>query len=104
MYKSILKETKKIYGGEDGVDDGEINNQLNQNPFSQFYFYNPENMTPAASADSARRYFSWIYFLFTGVPNVMTPNFQQPDTKFFMGIPSFARFDNTPLTKTIKSY
>jgi NTE family protein len=61
-------------------------------------------MAPVASAESARRYFSWIYFLFTGVPNVVSPNFQQPDTKFFLGIPSFARFDNTPLTRTIKKY
>jgi NTE family protein len=110
MYKSFIKENKRIYIGndcdddDDGNDEDERYNQPSQNPFSQFYFYNLENVSPVASAESARRYFSWIYFLFTGVPNVMSPNIQQPDTKFFMGIPSFARFDNTPLTNTIKRY
>jgi NTE family protein len=93
-YKAFLKENETIYGGND----------KNHYPFSQLYFYDPQNMSPVASAESARRYFSWIHFLFAGVPNVMSPNLQQPDTKFFMGIPSFARFDNTPLVKTIKKY
>ena len=34
----------------------------------------------------------------------MSANFSQPDTKFLSGIPPFARFDNTPLTNTIKEY
>jgi NTE family protein len=95
-YKSILNENEKIFNSS-------AKNRY-QIPFSLLHFYNPENIPPIASAESARRYFSWIYFLFTGVPNVMSPNFQQPDTKFFLGIPSFARFDNTPLTRTIKKY
>ena len=93
-YKSFLKEQEKIFGFKN-------NHKIS---FNAFHFYNPENMSPIASAESARRYFSWVHFLFTGVPNVMSPNFQQPDTKFLLGIPSFARFDNTPLTKTIKKY
>jgi len=97
-YKSFLKENEKIYGGKN------THHPHHQNLFSQLYFYNPENISPVASAESARRYFSWIYFLFTGVTNVMSPNFQQPDTKFFTGIPPLARFDNTPLTKIIKKY
>jgi predicted acylesterase/phospholipase RssA len=95
-YKSILNENEKIFNSS-------AKNSY-QIPFSLLYFYSPENSSPIASAESARRYFSWIYFLYTGVPNVMSPNFQQPDTKFFLGIPSFARFDNTPLTRTIKKY
>lgn len=98
MYKSFLRANKKIHEG------GQNNDHLYQNPFSQIYLYRPENISPAASAESARRYFSWIYFLFTGVPNVMSPNFPQPDTKFFMGVPPFARFDNTPMIITIKKY
>jgi len=93
-YNTFLKENERIFG----------ENKSNYSPFSQLYFYNPQNISPVASAESARRYFSWIHFLFSGVPNVMSPNLQQPDTKFFMGIPSFARFDNTPLAKTIKNY
>jgi len=93
-YNTFLKENERIFG----------ENKSNYSPFSQLYFYNPQNISPVASAESARRYFSWIHFLISGVPNVMSPNLQQPDTKFFMGIPSFARFDNTPLAKTIKNY
>ncbi len=91
-YKSIVKENEQLFGWK------------NQIPLSQFHFYMPENLSPMASGEAARRYFSWVHFLYFGVPNVMSPNFSQPDTKFFLGIPSFARFDNTPLTKTIKEY
>jgi NTE family protein len=91
-YKSFLKDNSKFF---------EWKNQI---PLSQLNFYMPENMTPVASGEAARRYFSWIHFLYSGVPNVMTANFSQPDTKFFLGIPSFARFDNAPLKKTIKKY
>jgi NTE family protein len=92
-YSFLSKKQGNIFGIKEG-----------QGIISQFYFYSPENVSPVASAEAARRYFSWIHFLFAGVPNVMSPNFSQPDTKFFLGIPSFARFDNTPLTKTIKKY
>jgi NTE family protein len=68
------------------------------------HFYMPANMTPMASGEAARRYFSWIHFLYSGVPNVMPANFSQSDTESFLDLPSFARFDNTPLTKTIKKY
>ena len=80
-YKSFLKENEKIYGGKN------IHHPHHQNPFSQLYFYYPENISPVASAESARRYFSWIYFLFTGVPNVMSPNFQQPAPNFSLEFP-----------------
>ncbi len=91
-YKSFLKDNSKFFEWK------------SQMPLSQLNFYMPENMTPVASGEAARRYFSWIHFLYSGVPNVMSANFSQPDTKFFLGIPSFARFDNAPLKKTIKKY
>jgi NTE family protein len=34
--------------------------------------------------------------------HAITPNFVQPDTRFFLGIPSFFRFSNTPLAETVE--
>jgi NTE family protein len=91
-YKSFVKENEQLFRWK------------NQVPLSQFHFYMPENLSPMASGEAARRYFSWVHFLYLGVPKVMSPNFSQPDSKFLLGVPSFARFDNTPLTKTIQEY
>jgi NTE family protein len=35
---------------------------------------------------------------------VITPNFVQLDTRFFLGIPSFARFSNSPLVETVTQH
>ena len=94
-YKSFLNQNEKAFGNK---------NNKNQLPLSSLFFYMPENMTPIASAEAARRYFSWVYFLYAGAPGVMSANFSQPDMKFLLGIPPIARFDNTPLTNTIKEY
>jgi NTE family protein len=72
-------------------------------PYSLYYLW-PDRYVPMASPEAARRYFSWIYFLFSGAPGVMSENFPQPDTKFFANIPPFSRFDNSPLTRTMKKY
>jgi NTE family protein len=72
-------------------------------PYSLYYLW-PDRHVPMASPEAARRYFSWIYFLFSGAPGVMSENFSQPDTKFFANIPPFSRFDNSPLTRTMKKY
>ena len=72
-------------------------------PYSLYYLW-PDRYVPMASPEAARRYFSWIYFLFSGAPGVMSENFPQPDTKFFANIPPFSRFDNSPLTMTMKKY
>lgn len=34
--------------------------------------------------------------------HAITPSFRQPDTRFFLGIPPFFRFSNTPLAETAK--
>jgi NTE family protein len=69
-----------------------------------FYFFWPENYSPIASGEAARRYFSWMYSLISGVKGVLSPNFLQPDTKFLNPFLPFLRFDNTPLAKTIGNY
>jgi hypothetical protein len=34
----------------------------------------------------------------------ITPSFRQPDTRFFLGVPAFFRFSNTPLAETAERY
>jgi NTE family protein len=69
------------------------------NPF--YLFFRPELYTPIATGESARRYFSWLYYPYMTPMHGITPNFVQPDTRFFLGIPAFARFSNSPLVETV---
>jgi NTE family protein len=71
-------------------------------PYIQGYFYWPENYGPPATAEAARRNYSYTNSIAFGIPRVLLPAIQQPDMTFF-GSP-FTRFDNTPLARTIKKY
>ena len=70
------------------------------NPF--YLFFRPEIYTPIATGESARRYFSMAYFPYILPMHAITPSFRQPDTRFFLGVPAFFRFSNTPLAETAK--
>jgi NTE family protein len=72
------------------------------NPF--YLFFRPEMYAPIATGESARRYFSWLYYPYMTPMHGITPNFVQPDTRFFLGIPSFARFSNSPLVETVTQH
>jgi NTE family protein len=72
------------------------------NPF--YLFFRPELYTPIATGESARRYFSWLYYPYMTPMHGITPNFVQPDTRFFLGIPAFARFSNSPLVETVTQH
>jgi NTE family protein len=85
------------------VEDNPLSKLNEEYPYP-FYFFWPENYSPIASGEAARRYFSWISSLIYGVRGVLSPNFLQPDTKFLNPFLPFMRFDNTPLTKTIDNY
>lgn len=84
-------------------------------PQTLTYFLWPDNYSPVASGESARRYYSYWWSLLAGSPGVLSPSsvatpsaIFQPDTKFFdplqFTLNSFFRFDNTPLEKTMKRY
>lgn len=45
-----------------------------------------------------------MLFPYVSFSHVITPNFIQPDTKFFAGIPQFTRFDNRPLVNMVEKY
>ncbi|HEY9387143.1 MAG TPA: patatin-like phospholipase family protein [Nitrososphaeraceae archaeon] len=84
-------------------------------PYIFAYYIWPDNYSPTASAESARRYYSYWSSMFFGSPKVLTPStvplpaaILQPDSKFYdilqFTINSFFRFNNTPLEKTIMRY
>jgi NTE family protein len=74
-------------------------------PYISGYFYWPENYGSLATSEAARRYYNYVSSLFYGVPRVLLPGIAQPDMKFPLSFsPSFTRFDNSPLARTIKRY
>jgi NTE family protein len=70
------------------------------NPF--YLFLRPDLYTQPADVEAARRFFAWLLYPYASLAQVITPNFLQPDTKFFAGIPQFTRFDNRPLVNVIE--
>ena len=74
-------------------------------PYISGYFYWPENYSSLATSEAARRYYTYAASLFYGVPRVLLPGIAQPDMKFpFSLTPTFTRFDNSPLARTVKRY
>src|SRR5215210_369941 len=74
-------------------------------PYISGFFYWPENYGSLATSESARRYYNYIASLFYGVPRVLLPGIAQPDMKFPLSLtPTFTRFDNNPLARTVKRY
>ncbi|MDQ3837596.1 MAG: hypothetical protein M3270_11800, partial [Thermoproteota archaeon] len=74
-------------------------------PYISGYFYWPENYGSLATSEAVRRYYTYVASLFYGVPRVLLPGITQPDMKFPLGLsPTFTRFDNSPLARTIKRY
>jgi NTE family protein len=84
-------------------------------PWVLGYFWWPDNYSQAASAEAARRYYSYLSSMAVGTPKVLSPMIFsgpqfifQPDLKYFdptqFTINAFYRFDNTPLAKTMMKY
>jgi NTE family protein len=74
-------------------------------PYISGYFYWPENYGSLATSEAARRYYNYVFSLFYGVPRVLLPGISQPDMKFPLSLsPTFTRFDNSPLARTVKKY
>jgi NTE family protein len=84
-------------------------------PWVLGYFWWPDNYSQAASAEAARRYYSYLSSLAVGTPKVLSPtiflgpeSIFQPDLKYFdptqFTVNAFYRFDNTPLAKTMMEH
>lgn len=70
------------------------------NPF--YLFLRPDLYTQPADVEAARRFFAWLLYPYASLAQIITPNFIQPDTKYFAGIPPFIRYDNGPLVNVIE--
>jgi NTE family protein len=70
------------------------------NPF--YLFLRPDLYTQPADVEAARRFFVWLLYPYASLARIITPNFIQPDTKYFAGIPQFIRYDNRPLVNVIE--
>ncbi len=70
------------------------------NPF--YLFLLPDFYTQPADVEAARRFFAWLLYPYATRAQIISPNFIQPDTKFFAGIPPFIRYDNRPLVNVIE--
>ena len=70
------------------------------NPF--YLFLLPDFYTQPADVEAARRFFAWLLYPYATRAQIISPNFIQPDTKFFAGIPPFIRYDNRPLVNFIE--
>jgi NTE family protein len=105
--------------GEDGslfkMIDWRKEDWREQWPWILGYFWWPNNYSQAASAEAARRYYSYLSSMAVGTPKVLSPTIFsgpefifQPDLKYFdptqFTINAFFRFDNTPLAKTMMKY
>jgi predicted acylesterase/phospholipase RssA len=76
-------------------------------PFLWWFFAWPDNYSPVASGEAARRYFSYLNAsVSSGIPGVLSAGIPQPaDMKFLNpASPVFWRFDNSPAALTIKSH
>jgi predicted acylesterase/phospholipase RssA len=75
-------------------------------PFLWWFFAWPDNYSPVASGEAARRYFSYMNSaVYSGIPGVLTAGIPQPaDMKFLSPFSLFWRFDNTPAAVTMKDY
>lgn len=75
--------------------------------FSSMYFLFPDTWGKPASADLARRYYSYLFSVFWGSPGVLGPAMIQSDMKFLDPLyftHLFARFNNNPLVDTMKQF
>jgi NTE family protein len=76
---------------------------LQANYLNPFYLsLLPDFYTQAADVEAARRFFAWLLYPYATRAQIISPNFIQPDTKFFAGIPPFIRYDNRPLVNFIE--
>jgi NTE family protein len=75
-------------------------------PFLWWFFAWPDNYSPVASGEAARRYFSYMNSaVYLGIPGMLTAGIPQPaDMKFLSPFSLFWRFDNTPAAVTMNDY
>ena len=68
------------------------------------YYLWPDNLSQVATLESMRKYYNYVFSVLFGIPNVLSSQILQPDSKFFDLARGFSRFDNKPLENSIGSF
>ena len=108
--KKFLKTQSDLFYDSPFTPDKKIAKQFVANsPFlDKLYFgFFPDTWGLPASSELARRYYSYLFSVFLGSPDVLSPAMIQPDMKFldpFYFTHAFARFNNTYLAETMKKF
>ena len=108
--KKFLKTQSDLFFDSPFTPDKKTAKQFVANsPFlDKLYFgFFPDTWGLPASSELARRYYSYLYSVFLGSPDVLSPAMIQPDMKFldpFYFTHSFARFNNDYLAETMKNF
>ena len=73
--------------------------------FGGLYFWLfPDTWGDIATAEDARKYYSYYWTVRLGNPKVLRPAMEQPDLKYLDFSNKIARFDNNPLADTMRNY
>ena len=75
-----------------------------ERPWISTYFLWPDNLSGVSTLEGLRKYYSYIFSVLYGIPNVLSSQILQPDSKFFDLARSFSRFDNKPLENSMGSF
>ena len=78
------------------TDITNIHKWREERPWISTYFLWPDNLSQIATLEGIRKYYNYIFSVLFGVPNVLSSQILQPDSKFFDFARNFSRFDNKP--------
>jgi len=75
-----------------------------ERPWIYAYFLWPDNLSSISTLEGVRKYYSYVFSVLFGVPNVLSAQILQPDSKFFDFMRGFSRFDNKPLENSMENF
>ena len=107
--KFYQTQNELFYNSIFTVDRKTTKDYVANSPLLDRFYFNlfPDTWGVPASGELARKYYSYLFSVFLGSPNVLSPAMTQPDMKFldpFYFTHIFARFNNTPLAETMKQF
>jgi hypothetical protein len=81
-----------------------INKWREERPWISTYFLWPDNLSGISTLEGMRKYYNYILSVLFGIPNVLSSQIFQPDSKFFDFGRGFSRFDNKPLENSMSTF
>ncbi|MCA9819856.1 MAG: patatin-like phospholipase family protein [Nitrosarchaeum sp.] len=105
----VNKQNEIFYKNSTLSDKEKIQEFIANSPLlgGLYFWIFPDKWGLDATEDLARRYYSYTSSIFLGSPGVLSPAMIQPDLKFldpFYWTHVFARYNNNPLTQTMKEF